>query len=169
MARVVSKVLLLVAFLSSLQNAASLRAQGVRGLSFQHPIDPNQVAEEDFNENDHFKTKAKSTKAGRKHFHHKKNKYEVQLEVVVDQTEESESDDEYPSNKKSAKRQSPIPKLEFIEVGHKSWKDSKKSGKKSKFVDGKGDGSGKSKVGKSATDGNNNVPSKSKQRPSTWW
>lgn len=163
----VSKVLLFVAFLGSLQNATSLRAQGVRGLSFQHPIDPDNDAEKDSSDYYHYKKSAKSTKAGRKHFYHKKNKYEVQLEVVVDHEEVSKSDDEYPSKNKSAKRQSPIPKLEFIEVGHKSWKDSKKSGKKSKFVDGKGDGSGNSntKVGKNAKDDNIDAPSKSKQLP----
>eukprot|EP00536_Pseudo-nitzschia_multiseries_P001033 jgi/Psemu1/282742/fgenesh1_pg.13_\ len=95
----------------------------------------------------------KSGKSGKQHLYHKQNKYEVHFEVAVNHEGDSMTQDgQYSENSKSSKQRPQIPKFEFIEVGHRSWKDSKSSYKSSKYGGGKGGGTVNSKVGKSSKD-----------------
>lgn len=166
MARVTSKALLLVALLGSLQTAASIhRAGGVRELSFQHPIEPHlphqgvskgtgsslpvnksgKSTRDDSGDSPYYydyqkhgkkEKKGKSSKSGKKEKHYyKHNKYEVEMEVVVDYSKSTKG----------------VPKFEFIEIGHKSWKSSKDS--KSGGAGNEGDGTMYAKDAKSSKDG----------------
>lgn len=192
MAKAISKLLVLFAVFSRLGNAYSYLTQEGRGLSFQHPSTPHHhhlpIAEHeetstggkngksmksekeigDDEDKLHY-SRSKSTKKGLKSekfgkkakYHNNNNQYEVEYEVVISQ--EDTEDGYYSPKSKSSKHQSVIPHFEYIEVGHKSSKNSKSGGK---GYDSKGSKSEKvAKDGKSYKEGKSSGLNKGPKTP----